>query len=125
MVSILEQAQCLLRWKQQRLTKQSILKIEELEAFFSDQFEVHANERRYQLDHEAYLTFLKGFKANIVTLSHDVYQYYESGNTIIMPMRATVVYDSDKVVHYEAVKFFTFNENGKIVVWKEVAYKIP
>lgn len=121
---ILKQAQRLLRWKQQRLTKQSVLKKEELEVFFDDTFEIHVNERCYQADYQSYLEFLNRFKSNIVKLSHDVYHYYESNNTIIMPMRATVVHDSGNTEQFEAVKFFTFNENAKIIVWKEVAYQI-
>ena len=121
---ILKQAQRLLRWKQQRLMKQSMLKKEELEVFFDDAFEIHVNERCYQADYHSYLEFLNRFKSNIVKLSHDVYHYYESDNTIIMPMRATVDYDSGNTEQFEAVKFFTFNENAKIIVWKEVAYQI-
>ncbi len=101
-----------------------MLKKEELEVFFDDAFEVHVNERCYKADYQSYLQFLNRFKSNIVKLSHDVYHYYESDNTIIMPMRATVVYDSASTEQFEAVKFFTFNENAKIIVWKEVAYQI-
>ena len=123
-MSLIQQAKRCLHWKQERLIKTSHIDLEELDTFFCNPLEVLANERHYHVSHQEYLTFLNQFKSNIISLSHHVNEYYEIDNTVIMPMQATVENDEGNITHFEAVKFFSYNDDHKITRWKEVAVEI-
>lgn len=120
----IELAKQLLSWKHKRLNKQSNINKDEIALFFSDQFIVIANNRRYETNHDSYLDFLNQFKSNINRLTHHVDEYLCAENTVIMPMKAVIEYDNDKITHYEAVMLLKYNEDNKIIQWREVAVEV-
>lgn len=120
----INQAKSLLKWKQKRLNKDSIIEKSEVAEFFAESFTVIANERKYDANYENYLAFLNGFKENIKQLGHSVYEYLETNDTVIMPMRATVSYVDETLIEFEAIMLLKFNKKGKIIEWREVCVKI-
>ena len=121
---LVDLAKQLLAWKRAHLVSAGSFDLAELDRFFCNPFTLHANERHYDLSHQAYFDYLNEFRQHIVALSHQVHHYYVAENTVIMPMQASVEYDSGRVDNYEVVKFFQYNRDGKIILWKEVAYHI-
>ena len=74
--------------------------------------------------HNNYLDFLNQFRANIERLRHEVYQYLVADNTVVMPMRASIEYDTGSISTYEAIMMLTFNSDHKIIEWREVCVEI-
>lgn len=120
----IERAKALLVWKQNRINKHSTLTASEISNFFAEQFIVIANERHYDANYDSYLEFLNDFKRDIKQLGHSVYKYLDAGDTVIMPMRASVERHDGKLTNYEAVMLLKYNKAGKIIEWREVCVEI-
>lgn len=120
MSSQIERAKALLAWKQKKLNSKSEIDKAEIANFFAEKFEVIANDRHYDANYDNYLAFLNEFKQNIEKLTHDVYEYLQAGQTIIMPMRAMILHTSGKKKQYEAAMFLKFDGDDKIIQWREV-----
>ncbi len=124
MADLITKAKALLAWKQKNLQSDSCISKTDLSEYFASEFMVIANDRHYDANYDNYLDFLNTFKEKIKQLNHEVYEYLESENAVTMPMRASIMYKNEEEKHYEAVMILTFNENGKIIEWREVCVEL-
>lgn len=118
-------AKTLMAWIQAKLNAASDLKKEEIAEFYAPTFTVEANGRSYPANYDNYFDFLNQFRSDIKSIAHDVYRFYELGNTVVMTDRAKIVRVDEQVQQYEAVVILEFNNEGKIILWHEVYVEVP
>ena len=116
----IELAKCLLAWNQTNINSNSHIAISDIAHFFAEKFELIANEKHYDANYSNYLEFLNQFKENIIKLSHDVHKFVDAGDIVVMPMTATILFEDNTETVYEAIMMFTYDNNDKIIEWREV-----
>lgn len=113
----------LLAWNQEKLTRHSDLRIDDLKDLFAPEFVVIANGRRYEANYQNYYEFLNKFRADIESIDYQVQEYLESGSAVVMPLKATVKRLQGSEDVFDAILLLKFNELGEIVHWQEVYSK--
>ncbi|WP_150467683.1 hypothetical protein [Francisella sp. SYW-9] len=114
----------LLEWNRKYLTYNSDLSIEKISQVFADRFDVFANSRSYfNVDHQAYLEFLQGFRATIKDIDYVVKDTIVDDKSVVLPMLVKVTRADGSVDTFEAILWLKYNSENKIVLWHEVYVK--
>ena len=116
----MSKAKNLLEWNTQKLTSHSHLTIEDISKLFAENFVVIANERKYDANYQNYYEFLNKFRSDIDSIHYQVQEYFHAGDTVIMPLVATVKRLQGKEEVFDAILCLKFNHSGKIIHWQEV-----
>ena len=114
------QAEALIKWNDKNLLASADLKKEDLANYFADNFEVKANGRYHQANHDNYYEFLNQFRSNIKRLHHEFHEQIENANTVVNVMTTTVTKIDDTQQIFEVMLLLKFNEQGKVILWYEI-----
>lgn len=117
-------AVALFDWIQSRLVNSVNLEKNEIARFFAPNFIVKANGRRYEATYENYFDFLNNFRSSIESITHQIDQFYEVKETVIITDHVVIIRTDERVQQYEAVVILKFNQEGKVILWEEVYVEI-
>lgn len=117
-------AVALFDWIQSRLVHSVNLEKNEIARFFAPNFIVKANGRRYEATYENYFDFLNNFRSSIESITHQIDQFYEVKETVIITDHVVIIRTDERVQQYEAVVILKFNQEGKVILWEEVYVEI-
>lgn len=118
-MSNIETTKKLLRWNKENLNCDADLKKSDISCFFADKFQVKANGRVYDANYDNYFEFLNDFRANIKSLDHDIHEFIDAGDYVILASSAQVTRTDNSVDNFETALILKFDHAGKIVLWYE------
>jgi len=115
-----QRAQALIKWNDENLLASANLKKEDLTLYFADNFEVKANGRYHQANHDNYYEFLNQFRANIKSLHHEFHEQIENGSTVANVMTTTLTQTDETQKIFEVMLLLKFDEQSKVILWYEI-----
>ena len=119
-----EIAKKLFLWNSKNLVKNADLKKSEIGDYFANFFQVKANGRSYEANHDNYLDFLNQFRSTIHSINYTLHDMILDKDHVVIPMTAHIVRLEGSLEDFEAILILTFNQAHKIVLWHEVYVKL-
>jgi hypothetical protein len=116
----IEIAKRLLLWNTKNLVNSSALNKSEIGIYFADRFQVNANGRNYEANHDNYFDFLNQFRSTIRSINYDLYDFIVDEQHVVIPMKAHIIRIEGHLENFEAILILKFDQNNKIVLWHEV-----
>lgn len=120
----LEIVKRLFKWNQKNLVREADLKKSDIGLFFAENFQVRANGRTYQANHDNYFEFLNQFRSTISSIDYHFDGFVVDKFAVAIPMQANIVRIEGVRESFEAILILKFDQDDRIILWHELYMKI-
>lgn len=112
--------EALLDWMEARLRFDSSFLEEEIGEYFAETFTILTNGRRIEASPETYREYLYQLKERLKSVHYEIEEILETSNAVVTSFVITLNYLEKEPDQLLAISIFRFNEQDKIIEWKEV-----
>jgi hypothetical protein len=119
----LDVAKKLFEWNQKNLVRDAHLQKSDIGIFFAKNFQVRANGRTYQANHDSYFDFLNQFRSTISSIDYRFDDFIVDKFAVVIPMAAKIVRVDGSKENFEAILILRFDRQDRIVLWHELYMK--
>lgn len=123
-MNYIEIAKNLFEWNSKNLVSTAHLEKSDIAKYFSDEFLVIANGRRYEANYDNYFEFLNQFRLTIHKISYKLGDFILDKVNIVIPLRARIIRTNDEIENFEAILILKFDESKKITLWHEIYVRV-